>query len=69
VTLHALWEFNLSKVRDVPSAFEFLDGNTERIKEAASAKFDREGVDEDDRYEDRPTLIVRSDDIPDNSGA
>ena len=27
-------------------------------------KFDRDGADEDDRHEERPTLMVRSDDIP-----
>lgn len=38
-----------------------------QIEEAASTKFDRDGADEDDRYQEKAVLMVRLGDIPDGS--
>jgi hypothetical protein len=64
VSYLALWELEPAKLPDVLTALELFAVNRLRIEEAASAKFDRDGVDEDDRHEDRPVLTVRLGEIP-----
>jgi len=66
VTYEALWKIDPSHPRDVSGAIGIFNENRKRIEAAASHKWDANGID-DGQYEGRPILIVRSEDLPENS--
>ena len=63
VTYFALWELDRSKVADVPSAEELFGVHRAMIEQAANAKFDARGLD-DEEFEGRPVLTLREPDLP-----
>jgi hypothetical protein len=63
ISCRALEELEPTRFPDATSALDIFASNRQKIEEVASAKFDLEGADEDDRFEDRPTLMLRSTDF------
>jgi hypothetical protein len=65
VTAECLRQIDPSKSHDAGSDFETVDKFREVIENAASAKFDRDGINPaDGLHEGMPILFVRSDDMP-----
>lgn len=64
----ALEELEPNPLGDPKAAVTTFTNNRQRIEDAASAKFDRDGADEDDQHEGKPVLMLRADDIPDIQG-
>jgi hypothetical protein len=58
-----LGELDPSAPLSMYSALEIFDCYRKRIEEAANNRFKRDGSDEGDRHEDRPSVVVASSDF------